>query len=80
MWDWSLASNSDRLPNNKIGVDFVTGITSVTYNDTLSRLRVRLPQNDGGDTFADVTLPDWLTVDDVQDWAETGNTGRYSRQ
>ena len=48
VWDWSLASNTDRLPINKHGLDVVTGITSVTYDTTTRNLRVRLPQADGG--------------------------------
>ena len=74
VWDWSLASNTDRLPINKHGLDVVTGITSVTYDTTTRNLRVRLPQADGGDTFQEATLPEFLASADVQDWAETGNT------
>ena len=74
VWDWSLASNTDRLPNNKLGLDVVIGITSVTYDATTRALRVRLPQADGGDTFQEATLPEFLASADVQDWAETGNT------
>ena len=74
VWDWALASNSDRLPNSKLGLDVVIGITSVTYDTGTRNLRVRLPQADGGDTFAEATLPEFLAAADVQDWAETGNT------
>ena len=74
VWDWSLASNADRLPNTKLGLDVVIGITSVTYDTSTRNLRVRLPQADGGDTFQEATLPEFLAAADVQDWAETGNT------
>ena len=74
VWDWALASNSDRLPNSKLGLDVVIGITSVTYDTSTRNLRVRLPQADGGDTFAEATLPEFLAAADVADWAETGNT------
>ena len=50
VYDWALASNADRLPNSKLGLDVVIGITSVTYDTSTRNLRVRLPQADGGDT------------------------------
>ena len=74
VWDWALASNTDRLPNSKLGLDVVIGITSVTYDTSTRNLRVRLPQADGGDTFQEATLPEFLAAADVADWAETGNT------
>ena len=35
---------------------------------------MRLPQADGGDTFAEATLPEFLAAADVADWAEDGDT------
>ena len=73
VWDWALASNADRLPNSKHGLDVVTSITSVTYDTGTRNPRVRLPQADGGETFQEAVLPEWLTSADVQNWAETGD-------
>ena len=73
-FDWATVGNTDRIPYDKHGLDVVTGITSVTYDTGTRNLRVRLPQVDGGDTFQEVVLPEWLTAAGIADWAEDGNT------
>ena len=72
-FDWATVGNTDRMPYDKHGLDVVIGITSVTYDTSTRNLRVRLPQVDGGDTFQEVELPDWLTAAGVADWAEDGD-------
>ena len=70
---WATEGNTDRIPYDKHGLDVVTGITSVTYDLSSRNLRVRLHQNDGGDTFQEAVLPEWLTAAGVADWAEAGD-------
>ena len=70
---WATVGNTDRMPYDKHGLDVVTGITSVTYDTSTRNLRVRLPQVDGGDTFQEVVLPEWLTAAGIADWAEDGD-------
>ena len=72
-FDWATVGNTDRMPYDKHGLDVVIGITSVTYDTGTRNLRVRLPQVDGGDTFQEVELPEWLTAAGIADWAETGD-------
>ena len=72
-FDWATVGNTDRMPYDKHGLDVVIGITSVTYDTGTRNLRVRLPQVDGGDTFQEVVLPEWLTAAGVADWAEDGD-------
>ena len=70
---WATEGNTDRIPYDKHGLDVVIGITSVTYDTSTRNLRVRLPQVDGGDTFQEVELPEWLTAAGIADWAEDGD-------
>ena len=70
---WATEGNTDRIPYDKHGLDVVIGITSVTYDTSTRNLRVRLPQTDGGDTFQEVVLPEWLTAAGIADWAEDGD-------
>ena len=70
---WATVGNTDRMPYDKHGLDVVIGITSVTYDTSTRNLRVRLPQVDGGDTFQEVELPEWLTAAGIADWAEDGD-------
>ena len=69
---WATVGDTSRIPYDKHGLDVVTGITSVTYDTGTRNLRVRLPQVDGGDTFQEVVLPEWITVASIADWAEDG--------